>query len=63
MASILSRPQCDIDGLVQVCSNSSVLAMESMQSCAKLLIYTSPGSHLLMWIKFNPNMDKYSGGQ
>ena len=30
-------PSRDIDGLVQDCSNSSVLAMELLQSCAKPL--------------------------
>ena len=30
-----------IDGLVQDCSNSSVLVMELWQSCAKPLIYAS----------------------
>ena len=29
---------CDIDGLVQDCSNSSALAMELLQSCTKPLI-------------------------
>ena len=31
--------QCDIDGLVQDCSNSSVLAMELLQSCNKPLMW------------------------
>ena len=36
-----------IDGLVQDCSNSSALAMESLQSCTNPLIYASPGlNHL-----------------
>ena len=32
--------QCNLymDGLVQDCSNSNALAMELLQSCAKLLI-------------------------
>ena len=34
-----------IDGLVQDCSNSSVLAMEILQSCTKLLIYSSCSFH------------------
>ena len=29
----------DIDGLVQDCGNSSVLAMELLQSCAKPLVW------------------------
>ena len=32
--------KCYIDGLVQDCSDSSVLAMELLQSCAKPAIYS-----------------------
>ena len=40
-----------INGLVQDCSDSSVLAMESLQSCTKPSISSTP-MHL-MWISFN----------
>ena len=33
--SHVHKPYHDIDGLVQDCSNSSALAMELLQSCAK----------------------------
>ena len=33
------KQKCHIDGLVQDCSNSSALAMESVQSCTKSSIY------------------------
>ena len=35
-----------IDGLVQDCSNSSALAMELLQSCAKPSICTNPCPNL-----------------
>ena len=35
-----------IDGLVQDCSNSSALAVELLQSCAKPSIYSDVGEHL-----------------
>ena len=34
-----------IDGSVQDCSNSSVLAMELLQSCTKPLLYTTMTHH------------------
>ena len=46
----------DIDGLVRDCSNSSALAMELLQSCAKPLIYSIPQPYgqavkSLLWVQ------------
>ena len=42
------------DGLVQDCSNSSVLAMELLQSCAKPLIFLHP----ITWMNTTGDINK-----
>ena len=51
-----------MDDLAKDCSNSSVLAMELLQSCTKPLTYTQL-HHSFVWdviILPNPNLETYS---